>query len=215
MAVRFALFVGINRKGSVDVFFSSKKKRRGGRFLFLKKRNKRHCGAVDLSVNRCFPARPARNKKTDGSHLNRPFCAARWRKRQEHRRKAAPQLIFFCFFSSKKKRRGTFSFLEEKKQKTLRGRFSFGEKDVSRTSDPIVQKNGRFPYEPSVLCNTLAKATGTQKESCSAIDFLLLPFLSRKKRKTPYFSSSSMARFKASIASVSPLSTASTMQWSI
>ena len=84
-------------------FFSSKKKRRG-RFLFLKKRNKRHCGAVDLSVNRCFPACPARNKKTDGSYVNRPFCAARWRKRQEHRRKAAPQLIFFCFFSSKKKR---------------------------------------------------------------------------------------------------------------
>ncbi len=126
-----------------------------------------------------------KNGKTDGSYVNRPFCAARWRKRQEHRRKAAPQLIFFCFFSSKKKRRGTFSFLEEKKQKTLRGRFSFGEKDVSRTSDPIVQKNGRFVCEPSVLCNTLAKATGTQKESCSAIDFLLLPFLSRKKRKTP------------------------------
>ena len=92
------------------------------RFLFLKKRNKRHCGAVDLSVNRCFPACPARNKKTDGSYVNRPFCAARWRKRQEHRRKAAPQLIFFCFFSSKKKRRGTISFLEEKKQKTLRDR---------------------------------------------------------------------------------------------
>ena len=126
-----------------------------------------------------------KNGKTDGSYVNRPFCVTHWRKQQEHRRKAAPQLIFFCFFSSKKKRRGTFSFLEEKKQKTLRGRFSFGEKDVSRTSDPIVQKNGRFPYEPSVLCNTLAKATGTQKESCSAIDFLLLPFLSRKKRKTP------------------------------
>ena len=148
-----------------------------------------------------------KNGKTDGSYVNRPFCVACWRKQRERRKKAAPQLTFFCFFSSKKKRRrpseglrfprkltvfsskkkrrGTFSFLEEKKQKTLRGRFSFGEKDVSRTSDPIVQKNGRFPYEPSVLCNTLAKATGTQKESCSAIDFLLLPFLSRKKRKTP------------------------------
>ena len=72
------------------------KRKEGERFLFLKKRNKRHCGAVDLSVNRCFPACPARNKKTDGSYVNRPFCAARWRKRQEHRRKAAPQLIFFC-----------------------------------------------------------------------------------------------------------------------
>ena len=85
-------------------FFSSKKKRRG-RFLFLKKRNKRHCGIDDQSEKRCFPARPAWNGKTDGSYVNRPFCAARWRKRQEHRRKAAPQLIFFCFFSSKKKRR--------------------------------------------------------------------------------------------------------------
>ena len=71
----------------------------GERFLFLKKRNKRHCGAVDLSVNRCFPARPARN-----------------------------------------------------------------------------EKNGRFVCEPSVLCSTLAKTAGAQKESCSAIDFLLLLF---------------------------------------
>ena len=160
--------------------FLLKRKEGGGRFLFLKKRNKRHCGAVDLSVNRCFPARPARNKKTDGSHLNRPFCAARWRKWQEHRRKAAPQLIFFCFFSSKKKRRGTFSFLEEKKQKTLRGRFSFGEKDVSRTSDPIVQKNGRFPYEPSVLCSTLVKKATAAESNCSADDFLLRGRLARE-----------------------------------
>ncbi len=93
----------------------------GERFLFLKKRNKRHCGIDDQSEKRCFPARPARNKKTDGSYVNRPFCAASWRKRRAHRRKAAPQMIFFCFFSSKKKRRGTISFLEEKKQKTLRG----------------------------------------------------------------------------------------------
>ena len=93
-------------------------------------------------------------------------------------------MIFFCFFSSKKKRRGTISFLEEKKQKTLRGRFSFGEKEVSRTSDPIAQKNGRFPYEPSVLCSTLAKKATAAKSNCSADDFLLLPFLSRKKRKS-------------------------------
>ena len=44
-------------------------------------------------------------------------------------------------------------------------------------------KNGRFTYEPSVLCGTLAKATGAAKESFPALDFLLLPFLSRKKRK--------------------------------
>ena len=72
------------------------KRKEGERFLFLKKRNKRHCGAVDLSVNRCFPACPARNKK-----------------------------------------------------------------------------NGRFVCEPSVLCNTLAKAAGAQVGNCSADDFLL------------------------------------------
>ena len=69
-----------------------------------------------------FPACSARNEKTDGSYVNRPFCAASWRKRQEHRRKAAPQLIFFCFFSSKKKRRGTISFLLKRKEG---GRFLF------------------------------------------------------------------------------------------
>ena len=37
-------------------------------------------------------------------------------------------------------------------------------------------ENGRFTYEPSVLCSTLAKTAGAQKESCSAIDFLLLLF---------------------------------------
>ena len=149
----------------------------------MKKRNKRHCGAVDLSVNRCFPACPARNKKTDGSHLNRPFCAARWRKRQEHRRKAAPQLIFFCFFSSKKKRRGTISFLEEKKQKTSRLRGHFGQKAASRTSS-LKQKNGRLVCEPSVLRCTLARPPKAQKNNFPAIDFLLLPLLSRKKRKS-------------------------------
>ncbi|MDY6081994.1 MAG: hypothetical protein SPI31_07305 [Eubacteriales bacterium] len=87
----------------------------------MKKRNKRHCGAVDLSEKRRSSARPAKNEKTDGSHTNRPFCAARWRKQQKQRRATVPHLIFFCFFSSKKKRRGTISFLEEKKQKTLRG----------------------------------------------------------------------------------------------
>ena len=34
-------------------------------------------------------------------------------------------------------------------------------------------KNGRFTYEPSVLCGTLAKATGAAKESFPALDFLL------------------------------------------
>ena len=46
-----------------------------------------------------------RHEKTDGSHTNRPFCAARWGKWQEDRKATVPLMIFFCFFSSKKKRR--------------------------------------------------------------------------------------------------------------
>ena len=72
------------------------KRKEGERFLFLKKRNKRHCGIDDQSEKRCFPAHPAWNVKTDGSHTNRPFCAARWGKRQERREVTVPQMIFFC-----------------------------------------------------------------------------------------------------------------------
>ena len=97
--------------------------------------------------------------------------------------KTVPQMTFFCFlFFLERKGRGTISFLEEKKQKTLRGRFSFGEKAVSRMSCSE-RKNGRFPYEPSVLCSTLAKKATAAKSNCSADDFLLLPFPFRKKRK--------------------------------
>ena len=119
---------------------------RGERFLFLKKRNKRHCGTDDQSEKRYFPVHSAWNEKTDGSHTNRPFCVTHWRKQQKQRRTTVPQMIFFCFFSSKKKRR-------------------------------------RFTYEPSVLCIKLAEAAGEQRDNCLAIDFLLLPFLSRKKRE--------------------------------
>ena len=119
------------------------KRKEGGRFLFLKKRNKRHCGTDDLSEKGCFPAHSAWSIKTDGSHTNRPFCGAGWRKQQERRKEAQPQSIFFCFFSSKKKRRW-------------------------------------FIYEPPVLCIVLTKATKEQKESCSAIDFLLRGRLARE-----------------------------------
>ena len=76
------------------------------------------------------------------------------------------------FFSSE---RGTFSFLEEKKQKTLRERMSFGGKAVSCTSC-LQRKNGRFTYEPSVLHGTLAEKATVQNNSFSADDFLLLLF---------------------------------------
>ena len=35
-------------------------------------------------------------RKEDGSHTNRPFCVARWRKRQKRRRKTFPHSTFFC-----------------------------------------------------------------------------------------------------------------------
>ena len=44
-------------------------------------------------------------------------------------------------------------------------------------------KNGRFTYEPSVLCSTLAKAAGAAKESCSANDFLLRGRFARESRR--------------------------------
>ena len=76
------------------------KRKEGERFLFLKKRNKRHSGGGCLSEKRRFSRTSCtRNEKTDGSHTNRPFCAACWRKQQERRRKAVPQLIFFSSFS--------------------------------------------------------------------------------------------------------------------
>ena len=42
------------------------------------------------------------------------------------------------------------------------------------------RKNGRFTYEPSVLCCTLAKAAEAAKENFSAIDFLLRGRLARE-----------------------------------
>ena len=35
------------------------------------------------------------------------------------------------------------------------------------------RKNGRFAYEPSVLCGTLSKAAGARKRNSPALDFLL------------------------------------------
>ena len=82
------------------------KRKEGGRFLFLKKRNKRHCGGGCFSEKRCFSARPVQNEKTDGSYVNRPFCVARYGKRQENREAALPQSTFFCslFFLERKGR---------------------------------------------------------------------------------------------------------------
>ena len=63
-------------------FFSSKKKRRGVRFLFLKKRNKRRCGTGCSRWKSRFPARPAWNEKRAVHNENRPFCAVCRRKWQ-------------------------------------------------------------------------------------------------------------------------------------
>ena len=68
-----------------------------------------------------FPHVLPGTEKTDGSYVNRPFCAARWRKRRKRRETTVPQMTFFCFlFFLERKERRTISFLEEKKHKTLR-----------------------------------------------------------------------------------------------
>jgi hypothetical protein len=83
-------------------------KRRGTISFLEEKKQKTLRGGGCLSEKRNFSARPARNGKTDGSYMNRPFCVAGWRRQQERRKEG-----------------GTFSFLEEKKQKTQRGRMLF------------------------------------------------------------------------------------------
>ena len=77
--------------------FLSRKKRKGVRFLFLKKRNKRHCGGGCPSGERRFSAHPVQNEKTDGSYVNRPFCVTRWGGTATATKKTFPQSTFFCF----------------------------------------------------------------------------------------------------------------------
>ena len=134
-------------------FFSSKKKR-----------DKRHGGRGRPTEKRRYSAHPIRNEKTDGSRMNRPFCATRWRKRREHRKTTLRQWIFFCFFSSKKKR-----------DKRHGGRGRPTEKRRFSAHDSK-RKNGRFAYEPSVLRSTLARPTGARENNVPAMDFLLLLF---------------------------------------
>ena len=94
--------------------------------------------------------------------MNRPFCAARWRKRREHRKTTLRQWIFFCFFSSKKKR---------DKRHGGRGRPTEKRRFSAHDSE---RKNGRFAYEPSILRSTLAQAAGAWENNIPAKDFLLL-----------------------------------------
>ncbi|MDY6081987.1 MAG: hypothetical protein SPI31_07265, partial [Eubacteriales bacterium] len=96
---------------------------------------------------------------------------------------SADDFLLLPFPFRKKRTGGRFLFLKKRNKRHCGGRFSFGEKAVSRMSDPIAQKNGWFPYEPSVLCSMFAKKATAAKSNGSADDFLLLPFLSRKKRK--------------------------------
>ena len=133
------------RKGGRFLFFLSKGVRFlfliGERFLFLKKRNKRHCGGGFLSEKRMFPAHPTQlYRKTDGFHMNRPFCVACWRKQQERRETIVPQMIFFCFFSSKKKRRPPISA-------AVQWRGSRPRSPPYPRSPPRPRCNG--PYDPS------------------------------------------------------------------
>ena len=86
---------------------------------------------------------------------------------------SADDFLLLPFLSRKKRKGGRFLFLKKRNKRHCGGEGSFGEKALSRTSDPIAQKNGRFPYEPSVLCSMFAKKTTAAKSNCSADDFLL------------------------------------------
>ena len=77
---------------------------------------------------------------------------------------SADDFLLLPFLSRKKRKGGRFLFLKKRNKRHCGGEGSFGEKALSRTSDPIAQKNGRFPYEPSVLCSMFAKkATAAEK----------------------------------------------------
>ena len=103
-------------------FFSSKKKRRRpffllaskerGRFLFLKKRNKRHCGGGSLSGDRRFPARPARNEKNgrftyEPSVLYSTLAEATMAKKNTSPENDFLLLLFFLERKEEKRRRKT------------------------------------------------------------------------------------------------------------
>ena len=102
--------------------------------------------------------------------MNRPFCVSRRRTLLKNSRAASPKATFFC----------SPLFLEKTKQKTLRRELVL---QIGRLPALPGTKNGRFVCESSVLCNTLANPAEEQPRRVSESDFLLLPFLSRKKRK--------------------------------
>ena len=97
---------------------------------------------------------------------------------------SADDFLLLPFLSRKKRKGGRFLFLKKRNKRHCGGEGSFGEKALSRTSDPIAQKNGRFPYEPSVLCSMFAKkATAAEKTVPQMTFFCFLFFLERKGRE--------------------------------
>ena len=121
--------------------------------------------------------------KTDGSHTNRPF----FRSMQDTRESVFSQInqlsrSVFCFFSSRKEI-VLLSFLSRKKRKQKKVICGTVVSLRFRRFRQRAAQNGRFTYEPSVLCCRLAEATRAERSNCPANDFLLFSFLSRKKRK--------------------------------
>ena len=74
----------------------------------------------------------------------------------------------------KKKRRGNVAFLEEMKRKTTAGQPS--EKRRSAACRAYYMKNGRFAWEPSVLCSAFVIPAEAGKSCCPEREPLLLLF---------------------------------------
>ncbi len=68
--------------------------------------------------------------------------------------------------------KGRFLFLKKRNKRRCGGGCYFEERRLPARSAQGT-KNGRFTYEPSVLCNTLSKAAGARKRNSPALDFLL------------------------------------------
>ena len=79
----------------------------GRTISFLEEKKQKTQRGRKLTWEKPFSRVSCSKRKTGGSYVNRPFCAALWEKLRKNRRKTVPQMIFFCFFSSKKKRRGS------------------------------------------------------------------------------------------------------------
>ena len=151
-----------------------KKEKKGNDFLLEEKKQKTTAGGdFLLQERRFFYILPATK---NGRFVCEPsvLCNALAKATGEQRANCSA-LDFLLLLFIKKEKKGNDFLLEEKKQKTTAGGdFLLQERRFFYILPAT--KNGRFVCEPSVLCNALAKATGEQRDNCSAFDFLLLLF---------------------------------------